>query len=210
MNKEEFNLDKELKEIRELNEKLEERKQQEWKKKEFKKNLKEGAAVVGVSAAILGSAAGIASCDKTEIPESKPARIEIDDDIILTRYYKTEFGDTLTALSNETGITVKDIVRDNFIDNPNEIYPNQRIELNYKVSEEDLKYYTEEASTNGKNINELAQEYETSCSTIYHLNEEDIVLNSDGTYTINSDTIIVPNFITPEELEEAKQEVKTK
>ena len=50
--------------------------------------------------------------------------------------------------------------------------------------------------------------YKTNQQTIVDLNSESIIRNDDGTYTIVSNTILVPKFITQSELKELKQEQK--
>ena len=167
-----------------------------------------GYIAVGLAAAVAGTCViGITinalNKDKKD-DEVKTMMSETDEDITLTQNYEVVFLDNLTTISNRTGISVEDIQRDNNIANANKIYVGQRLELNYSVSPEDLKYYTESISVEGKYISQIAGEYNTTIKTLCDLNKESIINNGDGTYTIISDTILVPNFITPAELREAK------
>ena len=122
----------------------------------------------------------------------------------MVRYYTIQFGDTLTSISKKTGIPQSKIQSDNGIIDPNKIYTNQNIQLIYSVNADDLKYYTNEDNVNGRNIYEIAGEYNTTPFTIYKINEDSITSNLDGSFSINSDTISVPKFITPEELASVK------
>ena len=129
---------------------------------------------------------------------------EVDDNIILTEKYTIVYGDTLTSISRRTGIPIKDIQMDNDISNPNMINIGQRLELNHIVSKEDIGYYIESVPVEGRYISQIAGEYNTTIKTLCDINRDSIIDNKNGTYTIISDTILVPNFITPKELEEAK------
>ena len=167
-----------------------------------------GYIAVGLAAAVAGTCVigitiNVLNKDKKD-DEVKTMMSETDEDITLTQNYEVVFLDNLTTISNRTGISVEDIQRDNNIANANKIYVGQRLELNYSVSPEDLKYYTESISVEGKYISQIAGEYNTTIKTLCDLNKESIINNGDGTYTIISDTILVPNFITPAELREAK------
>lgn len=164
---------------------------------------------IGLTATVVGSSIIGVAINKTkegrETQDELTAMVSAEDgNIILTRNYEVIFGDTLSSLSNRTGISVKDIQIDNGISNANRINVGQRLELNYSIAPEDLKYYTETESVNGRYISEIAGEYDTTIKTLCDINKEAIINNGDGTYTIISDTILVPKFITPNDLRDAQ------
>lgn len=136
--------------------------------------------------------------------ETEISQMVQEPQVDMVRYYTIQFGDTLTSISKKTGIPQSKIQSDNGIIDPNKIYTNQNIQLIYSVNADDLKYYTNEDNVNGRNIYEIAGEYNTTPFTIYKINEDSITSNLDGSFSINSDTISVPNFITPEELASVK------
>ena len=133
---------------------------------------------------------------------------EDENTITLTRNYTVSWGDTITAISNRTGISQRDITSDNDIENANRIGEGQHLVLNYSIDSDNLKYYTETVSVEGKYISEIASEYDTTIKTIYDLNKDAIIDNGNGTYTIISDTVLVPKWITPTELKEAQAKGK--
>lgn len=136
--------------------------------------------------------------------ETEISQMVQEPQVDMVRYYTIQFGDTLTSISKKTGIPQSKIQSDNGIIDPNKIYTNQNIQLIYSVNADDLKYYTNEDNVNGRNIYEIAGEYNTTPFTIYKINEDSITSNLDGSFSINSDTISVPKFITPEELASVK------
>lgn len=133
-----------------------------------------------------------------------------DENINLERIYRVEFGDSLSYLSSISGIPIDTIRQDNDMDlKDTMIKDGQRLYLNYSVKPENLKYYTETIDVNGKTVSEIASEYNTSVSTLCNLNKDSIVVtyNKDYTevkYTITNNNLVVPNFISPQELEEVK------
>ena len=126
-----------------------------------------------------------------------PIVTEDDGKLQLTRKYTIQFGDTLTSLSHQSGIPISTIKDDNNIENANNIYMNQNIVLNYRIEPEDLDYYTQTVEMDGKSISQIASEYNTTINTLIEMNGEDI-------QNYNNGTIKVPNFISPEKLEELK------
>ena len=150
---------------------------------------------------------------KEEIKPDSVSNISInveDENINLERIYRVEFGDSLSYLSSISGIPIDTIRQDNDMDlKDTMIKDGQRLYLNYSVKPENLKYYTETIDVNGKTVSEIASEYNTSVSTLCNLNKDSIVVtyNKDYTevkYTITNNNLVVPNFISPQELEEVK------
>ena len=133
-----------------------------------------------------------------------------DENINLERLYKVEFGDSLSYLSSFSGIPINTIKQDNGIDlNDSMIKDGQLLHLNYSVDPDNLKYYTNIIDVNGKTVSEIANEYNTSVNTLCNLNKDSIIENYNEdytkvTYTITNNNLVVPNFITPQELEEVK------
>lgn len=183
----------------------------EGKIKRIESNKKAfGYIAVGLAAAVVGSAVfGILNLASKKYKDKSQKDLnnmiyEVDDNITLTEKYTIVYGDTLTSISRRTGIPIKDIQIDNDISNPNMINIGQRLELNHVVSKEDIRYYIESVPVEDRYISQIAGEYNTTIKTLCDINRDSIIDNRNGTYTIISDTILVPNFITPKELEEAK------
>lgn len=174
------------------------------------RQIQEGVAIGLTTAVILAGIFSIRIKNEKESQKPDPYTIsEVNTDTVtLTRYYTVEFGDTLSAISNNTGIPQSKIEDDNGIENGNMIYLNQRLKLNYCISPEDLDYYTQSVNVNGRTIFDIASEYNTSIQTLEDLNGEAIVNNGNGTYTIISTSILVPNFITQTEYKELKANQK--
>lgn len=213
MEDKEFNLEEELKEVKEKREQQEiefdKRTQEALKRyKVIRIAQKAGAMIAAIG--IITAHFIIREGRKHDwgLPEPQPTVTEVDDSIYMSTYYTIKSGDTLSGISNRTGISVQDIASYNGIDDPHSIYPNQRIELLYKIDPEDLEYYTETINVEGRDIEEISNMYNTTPTTIFRLNENSIEINHDGTYTILSNTIVVPNFITQSELEELKGKSK--
>ena len=159
-------------------------------------------------AAVIALGIGVSTYARNNInigsKEKELSQMVKEPQVDMVRYYTIKFGDTLTSISKKTGIPQSKIQSDNGIIDPNKIYTNQNLQLVYSVNADDLKYYTNEDSVNGRNIYEIAGEYNTTPFTLYKINEDNITSNLDGSYSINSETISVPNFITPEELASVK------
>lgn len=147
---------------------------------------------------------GAHSCNNKKSENITPTSSieEVDDSIVLTRYYTVQFNDTLSGISDETGININRIKRDNDITNANMIYINQTLELNYSIDPENLEYYTQSIEVAGLNIYSIAGLYNTNVDTLLNINKDAIEVSEDGTYQIISDNILVPNFITARELTE--------
>lgn len=126
--------------------------------------------------------------------------------ISLKRKYEVGAGDTLSQLAEDSGTSMSDIKKLNGLES-DLLYYKDEIEVPYVIDKEDLQYYTMTIPTNGKSIQDLAVEYETDIDTLYKLNEEAITNVSD-TYIIISDNILVPNFISKQELSEKKGNFK--
>ena len=198
-NKEEFDLDKELKHVRELRLARDGEHQQKIDERlahcKLVKTIQRGVAV-GVLFAVT-AIAGWADYSRRHVNVDPivPAPTEPDGRIIITEVKYAKLNDTLSGYSHQSGTSISEIQQDNDIKNPNEIYIGQRIFVNYKVNPEDLEYYTEEIAYNGEDLSTIAAEYDTTTGTLITLN--------DG--VIGGPTIEVPNFISPTELEELKQ-----
>ena len=166
-----------------------------------------GLALVLASAIVVTGAYAIYKHNQ-EISMDPTAIEQSDNSICLTRYYTVTRNDTLSEISANTGISVDRIQRENNIDNANMINMNHRLVLNYYISPENIEYYTQEANVEGLTIYQVADEYHTDVDTLVKLNSEAIEVGEDGTYHILSNTLAVPNFITPSELASLKSDQK--
>ena len=205
MENEEFNLDKELMDIRVKNIQLERIRRQELEEKlrhyKLVKRAQIGIAVGLATVITLGSmAAAYWRKHRGLNPTPHPVVTEEDGKIELSRSYVIKYGDTLTSISRQTGIPISKIAEDNHIDNPNKIGMNHHLMLNYSIDPADLEYYTESVDLNGKSLPQIAADYDTTVNTLININGESL--------TEETDTILVPNFISPSELEEAKHSQK--
>lgn len=204
----EFNLDEELKDVRERREKQEAQKREElydYLSKLKIKRMKQTGIAVGLAAIITVGGIIAFNNKKNPTPTTDYAiTSEMDDSFTLTRNYTVKFGDTISGIASETGISQSRIVNDNNLTNANMIDINQRLILNYKINPEDLEYYTQTIIVSGESLATIANLYETNTQTLLSLNEGAIVQNDDGTYTIVSNTLTVPNFITARELRDLK------
>ncbi len=142
--------------------------------------------------------------------QGESSTITIEDDnysypsyITLQRNYLVSAGETLSELAYNSGTSANSIKRLNNL-TTDLLYYHDEIEVPYIIDSEDLQYYTMTVQTNGKSIYDLATEYETDVETIYKLNEEAINKVSNS-YIILSDNILVPNFISKEELKAKKE-----
>ena len=172
------------------------------------KRVKEGIAI-GLTFAIMGGTAiGIKKIEDSRNRIPTPTKISYaqeDQPFTMVRYYTVQFEDTLIRIHEKTGIDVDTIAHDNGINNPNMIDLGKNLRLNYSIAPEDLEYYTDTTDVNGRSVPEIAGDYYTTIDTICRLNPESIINHGDGTYTIISDTVTIPKFITPAELTMAKE-----
>ena len=81
--------------------------------------------------------------------------------------YTVKKGDTLSGIAQKYGTTVSELVRLNGIDNPNLIYPGQKIKLPRGKSSSKPKYYTVKK---GDTLSHIAKRYNTSVSRLVKLN----------------------------------------
>lgn len=202
MENEEFDLDKELMDVRvrRIQEERKRRQDLEEKLESYKiKRIKQTGLAIGLAGAIAVTGIGFSiGRSHMGIKPTTTVITENDETVTLARNYTVQFGDTLTAISRQTGIPISQIQQDNDIPNPNDIKMNEKLLLNYSVNIDDLDYYTQTINMDGKSLAALAAEYNTTVNTIIEING--------GKIDELSNTILVPNFITPQELQESKSE----
>lgn len=127
---------------------------------------------------------------------------------VLNRNYKVGWGDMLSQLACDSGTSVRTIKEINDLSSDC-INVGIILKIPYKISNEDLQYYTLSIPTEGRSIYDIANEFETDADTIYRLNKESIQV-VEGAYIILSDRVLVPNFITQKELQDKKENQYTK
>lgn len=133
---------------------------------------------------------------------------EYSSSITLMRNYTVKTGDSLSSLSDMSLTRIDDIKGVNGF-STDMLYLGDVVKLPYEVSKDDLQYYTKVVNTNGMSLADLANIYETDEDTLYRLNKEAIG-TVNGAHIIMTETILVPNFITSNELTEKKEgKVKT-
>jgi curved DNA-binding protein CbpA/LysM repeat protein len=149
-----------------------------------------------------------------EIPEDSDLDNEVntslDSNITLTREYTVKAGDTLSQLEYDsgTGMTKINTINGYKYDNKN-LYVGQVMEIPYKIKSEDLQYYTGIVEVGNRSLSDIALEYETTIDTLIKLNKDSIEVIEDSAYIILSDSLIVPDFITKEELITIKETVNS-
>jgi LysM repeat protein len=176
-------------------------------------------AGVVLSAVILTNIIGGTSVKTAPVPDLPVTTIEetVDEEmstietaqenttIILTRNYTVQGGDTLSALSYESGSSMAAINNMNGYSNDNDrIYYKDTMKIPYAVNLEDLQYYTQTITVNNKSLSDIADDFNTDVETLIRLNSEAIETIQGSGYIIMSDTLIVPNFISKDELYEMK------
>lgn len=128
--------------------------------------------------------------------------------VTMYEYYEVVAGDTLSDISTRTGVKVHDIMEANGIINKELIRIGDRLVLPYVIDREDLQFYTIAVPAKGISCRELAKKYNTDEATIKMLNEEAIAYV--GTeYIILTDTAVVPNFVSVEELDTMREAAST-
>lgn len=124
-------------------------------------------------------------------------------EVLLTRLYTVQSGDTLEGLSNDcnTPVYMLKTLNNKYSD---DIKIGEKLILRYKIALNDLKYYTYSVLFD-KNISlaEFASMYNTNIDDLVTLNEEAII-NDNGVYAVISDYLYVPKFITKDQLTEKK------
>ena len=177
-------------------------------------------AAAAVAAAIMATSGGAGNGNETIIIEQPPAititeetpapEEEIMDEYEIVyeeptvQYYEVVKGDTLSRISTRTGVKVYEIQEANNRVGSDKIYIGETLRLNYTIDREDLMFYTLTVPANGMTCAELAKMYRTDEETIRMLNKEAVAYINTG-YTVLTDTAVVPNFITVEELDMAKE-----
>ena len=124
--------------------------------------------------------------------------------IQMTQFYEVVQGDSLSEISTRTGVKVYEIQDANNRYGTDKIYTGETLILNYNIDREDLHYYTITIPAKGLTCAELAKQYRTDEETIIRLNKEAVAYINTG-YTVLTDTAVVPNFITQQQLEMMKE-----
>ncbi len=128
--------------------------------------------------------------------------------INITRHYEIRGGDTLTSISKESQTPIATIAEINSFYS-DLIYVGDVITVPYKIALEDLEYYTTTVKYDkSKSLDDYAKMYETTKEDIIALNK-DAITNIDGQDVIMSDYILVPNFISRQNLKELKSNVNS-
>lgn len=128
--------------------------------------------------------------------------------VTMNEYYEVVAGDTLSDIATRTGVRVHDIMEMNGIVDKELIRIGDRMILPYVIDRDDLQFYTITVPAKGISCRELARKYNTDEATIRMLNQEAIAyVNTE--YVILTDTAVVPNFISVEELDMMKQAAST-
>ena len=157
-------------------------------------------------ALVIGGTTTKKSTEQVEVAKYQTVT-EVDkntsDEVLLTRLYTVQSGDTLEGLANDcnTSVHMLKTLNNKYSD---DLKVGEKLILRYKIALNDLKYYTYSVLFD-KNISlaEFASMYNTNIDDLVTLNEEAIV-NDNGVYAVLSDYLYVPKFITKEQLTEKK------
>ena len=118
--------------------------------------------------------------------------------LVLNRVHRVVQGDILARFSIESNTTQEEIKRVNGM-NSNTVVLGTDLIIPYYVDREDLDLYTTTAAyTPNMTLEEYAKIYETDPETLMKLNPEAIEVNG-ASYTVETDSLLVPEFITHEE-----------
>lgn len=121
----------------------------------------------------------------------------------LNRIYTVEYGDTLSQISVDSGVSENELMRINGLSS-GWMYAGDIIEIPYCVDADDLQYYTSVVDRESKSIYDLATIYETDIKTLEELNQEAII-EVVGEPILTTEQVVVPNFITKRKLKELKE-----
>lgn len=151
---------------------------------------------------------GVTNEDDTTIADSD-LDIMFEDEVknttcTINRTHTVEYGDTLSGIAEETGISMSTIQRVNGIESANLIRIGDKLTIPYTYNTEDMEYFTTVISVQtGTTVKTIADLYNTDVATIITLNE-DAIVQEDNKYYIISDTIRIPNFATQKDVQAAK------
>lgn len=135
----------------------------------------------------------------TEFSTEEQTEVQEENLLVLNRIYTVEPGDTIAKLSAHSNTTINCIERTNSI-NGESIYVGQKLIIPYYIAEEEKPYYTSvQGCAPSTSLEDFAAVNQTDVATLIKLNEEAIV-NVNDQYAILTDTLMVPTFITREEL----------
>lgn len=164
---------------------------------------------------------GMISDKDEELPTNEPvieqpidedqytSEVEYEKIYNLNRYYEVQSGDSLSYLAYNANTTQDSIRRPEVQNSKTLLQIGEDVIIPYKISEDDLKYYTyTEVFPEKTSLEEFASIYETDSKTLHILNEEAIVFEN-GKYHVISDSLTVPNFITQDELSAKKAKTKS-
>lgn len=133
-----------------------------------------------------------------EITEPTETVEELSPTLVLNRVHRVVQGDILARFSIESNTTQEEIKRVNGM-NSNTVVLGTDLIIPYYVDREDLDLYTTTAAyTPNMTLEEYAKMYETDAETLMKLNPEAIEVNG-ASYTVATDSLLVPEFITHEE-----------
>ncbi len=139
---------------------------------------------------------------------------EMNSRVYMTRYYKIKGGDTLSQLAEEFEIPLSTIKQENNIQNASLIQMGQTIKIPYTIYESDVKYYSQAITITAEQLQklnaleEIASLYGTDVQTLYNLNPE-AIKKTGTTYTLESDSILVPKFAKKSEVKLEKDKQST-
>lgn len=198
---------------------IEHRKEEEEKYQEVMSELEEkskirnGALVAGVLTftIMMGAMHYAFNATKDYKDSLKPkTTIEkiVDDNVYVIRNYTVQYNDNLTYLAKISGMTINEIKDLNNLKSDMLKY-NQKLALKYTISPDNIKYLTETIQVDNRTIYEIAGLYHTTAESIYNLNKEAVekIVNPGDRddYTILSSTVLVPNYLSPKELQKVKK-----
>lgn len=131
--------------------------------------------------------------------------------ISLKRMYTVQAGDTLSELAEDANITEEELRNCNDMRKDDLLQYKAEIMIPYHITSDNLEYYTKTVPYEG-NIKDFAEANETDVKTLEKLNKEAIIRdeNISSVAIVLGDSLVVPNFITQEELALQKEITKQK
>lgn len=114
--------------------------------------------------------------------------------ITINKIYKVKNGDTLSELSEKTGIDQTTIKNANRMDTTL-LFIGDELKIPYTIDIRDLDEYVKEIELKDKTVEEIAEEYNTDMITLKELNPYTITYDYENKeYKVKTKKIVVPNF----------------
>lgn len=134
------------------------------------------------------------------------------DQVTIYRVHEVVVGDALYKFSADSNSTIEEIKKVNGMSSDS-IVLGREYKIPYIINYEDLGIYTNSATYDpNMSLEDFAKKYETDIETIRKINQEAITFAPGKGYSVNTDILLVPDFITKDEYKvlKAAERIKAK